>query len=76
MDLIVLIMRDFILYTRHIGGSDVSFIGIRMRIYLYKFYKKILERQIMQNTPILDVIERFLNPVLGKSLSMYFKNTP
>ena len=39
-------------------------------------YKKILERQIMQNTPILDVIERFLNPVLGKSLSMYFKNTP
>ena len=41
-----------------------------------QFYKKILERQIMQNTPILDVIERFLNPVLGKSLSMYFKNTP
>ena len=41
-----------------------------------QFYKKILERQIMQDTPILDVIERFLNPVLGKSLSMYFKNTP
>ena len=41
--------------------------------FLVKVYKKILERHILKNTPIMDVIEKLLNPILGKSISFYFK---
>ena len=41
--------------------------------FLVKVYKKILERHILKNTPIMDVIEKLLNPIFGKSISFYFK---
>ena len=41
--------------------------------FLVKVYKKILERHILKNTPIMDEIEKLLNPILGKSISFYFK---
>ena len=41
--------------------------------FLVKVYKKILERHILKKTPIMDVIEKLLNPIFGKSISFYFK---
>ncbi len=41
--------------------------------FLVKVYKKILERHILKSTPIMDVIEKLLNPIFGKSISFYFK---
>ncbi len=40
---------------------------------IIQLYKKILERQILKRTPVLNFIEQVFNPVLGKSLSLYFK---
>lgn len=43
------------------------------RSFLVKWYKKFLEYQILNRTPILDVVESFLNPLLGKSVSFVFR---
>ena len=40
---------------------------------LVKIYKKILERHILKKTFLLDFIDKILNPIMGKSFSMYFE---
>lgn len=40
---------------------------------LVKIYKKILVRHILKKPALLDLIDRLLNPLLGKSFSMYFE---
>ena len=40
---------------------------------LVKMYKKILERHILKKPALLNLIDRLLNPLLGKSFSMYFE---
>ena len=36
-------------------------------------YKKILEKQIIEKPNYLEIIDKLMNPILGKSLSLYFK---
>jgi len=36
-------------------------------------YKKMLERHILKKPFILDRVDRLLNPLMGKSFSMYFE---
>ena len=40
---------------------------------LVKFYKKILERHILKKLIVIDSIDKLLNPLMGKSFSMYFE---
>ena len=40
---------------------------------LVKVYKKILERHILKKPRIIDNIDKLMNPIMGKSFSMYFK---
>jgi len=40
---------------------------------IVKIYKRFLEYQILQNPRWLGVLERFLNPLFGKSIAFYFK---
>ena len=40
---------------------------------LVKIYKKILERHILKKPFLLDCIDKILNPIMGKSFSMYFE---
>ena len=40
---------------------------------LVKVYKKILERHILKKPLIIDNIDKLMNPIMGKSFSMYFK---
>ena len=39
---------------------------------LIKAYKKILERHILKKPFVIDQIDKILNPVLGKSIALYF----
>ena len=41
--------------------------------FLVKLYKKLLERHILKKPIILNQIDKLLNPILGKSFSMYFE---
>ena len=41
--------------------------------FLIKGYKKVLEKHILEKPKILDLIDKGLNPILGKSFSMYFE---
>ena len=41
--------------------------------FLIKGYKKVLETHILEKPKILDLIDKGLNPILGKSFSMYFE---
>ena len=41
--------------------------------FLVKQYKKILELQILKSTPILNFIDKILNPIIGKSSAFYFQ---
>ena len=36
-------------------------------------YKSILEKQILQKPLYLDILDKILNPILGKSIAMYFQ---
>ena len=38
-----------------------------------KIYKKILERHILKKPIIIDSIDKLMNPIMGKSFSMYFE---
>ena len=40
---------------------------------LVKMYKRVLEYHILKKPKVLDVIDRLLNPVMGKSFAMYFE---
>ena len=40
---------------------------------LVKVYKKILERHILKKPRFIDNIDKLMNPIMGKSFSMYFK---
>ena len=40
---------------------------------IVKLYKKILERHILKKPFLLDLIDKILNPFMGKSFSMYFE---
>tara|TARA_Y100000996_G_C22452691_1_gene614526 strand:+ start:227 stop:931 length:705 start_codon:yes stop_codon:yes gene_type:complete len=40
---------------------------------LVKLYKKILERHILKKPFFLNLIDKILNPLMGKSFSMYFE---
>ena len=40
---------------------------------IVNIYKKILERHILKKPKILDFIDKILNPIMGKSFSMYFE---
>ena len=39
---------------------------------LIKLYKKVLERHILKKPILLDQIDKIFNPVLGKSIALYF----
>lgn len=39
---------------------------------LIKLYKKVLERHILKKPLLIDQIDKILNPVLGKSIALYF----
>jgi hypothetical protein len=39
---------------------------------LIKAYKKILETHILKKPFVIDQIDKILNPVLGKSIALYF----
>ena len=41
--------------------------------FLVELYKKLLERHILKKPIILNQIDKLLNPILGKSFSMYFE---
>jgi hypothetical protein len=41
--------------------------------WLIGIYKKILEKHILEKPYLIDLIDRLFNPILGKSLSMYFE---
>ena len=41
--------------------------------FLVKLYKKLLERHILKKPILLNQIDKLLNPILGKSFSMYFE---
>ncbi|MFL2709512.1 MAG: class I SAM-dependent methyltransferase [Gammaproteobacteria bacterium] len=41
--------------------------------FIVKLYKKILERHILKKPLFIDMIDKLLNPILGKSFSMYFE---
>ena len=40
---------------------------------LVKAYKKLLERHILKKPFIINSIDKFMNPIMGKSFSMYFE---
>ncbi|MFL2699992.1 MAG: class I SAM-dependent methyltransferase [SAR86 cluster bacterium] len=40
---------------------------------LVGWYKKILEKQILERPKYIDIIDKLLNPVLGKSIAMYYQ---
>ena len=40
---------------------------------IVKAYKKILERHILKKPIIIDSIDKLMNPIMGKSFSMYFE---
>ena len=41
--------------------------------FLVKIYKKLLEFHILKKPLFLDIIDKSLNPIMGKSFSMYFE---
>ena len=41
--------------------------------FIVKLYKKILEIHILKKPLLIDIIDKLLNPILGKSFSMYFE---
>lgn len=41
--------------------------------YFVRLYKKFLEYQIIQNPPWLNNLEKFINPIFGKSIAFYFE---
>ena len=41
--------------------------------YFVRLYKKFLEYHIIQNPPWLNNIEKFINPIFGKSIAFYFE---
>ena len=41
--------------------------------WLIGVYKKLLEKHILEKPYLIDLIDRLFNPILGKSLSMYFE---
>jgi hypothetical protein len=40
---------------------------------LIRIYKRILEKHILENPFYIDLVDKALNPVLGKSLALYFE---
>ena len=40
---------------------------------LIRIYKRILEKHILENPFYIDLVDKVLNPVLGKSLALYFE---
>ena len=43
--------------------------------FLVNKYKKLLEKHILEKPRFLDSIDKFLNPVMGKSFTMYFEKS-
>ena len=41
--------------------------------FLVKIYKKLLEYHILKKPLFLDIIDKLLNPIMGKSFAMYFE---
>ena len=41
--------------------------------WLIGVYKRILEKHILEKPYLIDFIDRLFNPILGKSLSIYFE---
>jgi len=41
--------------------------------FLVKIYKKLLEYHILKKPLFLDIIDKSLNPIMGKSFAMYFE---
>ena len=41
--------------------------------FLVNFYKKLLERHILKKPFFINLLDKALNPIMGKSFSMYFK---
>lgn len=41
--------------------------------YFVRLYKKFLEYHIIQNPPWLNNLEKFINPIFGKSIAFYFE---
>ena len=40
---------------------------------LVKAYKKVLEKQILEKPMYLEILDKILNPILGKSIAMYYQ---
>ena len=40
---------------------------------IVRAYKKILERHILKKPKIIDSVDKLMNPIMGKSFSMYFE---
>ena len=36
-------------------------------------YKKVLEKQILEKPMYLEILDKILNPILGKSIAMYYQ---
>ena len=45
------------------------------KIFLVNLYKKMLERHILKKPFFINLIDKALNPIMGKSFSMYFEKT-
>ena len=43
--------------------------------FLVNKYKKLLEKHILEKPRFLDSIDKFLNPIMGKSFTMYFEKS-
>ena len=41
--------------------------------FLVNFYKKLLERHILKKPFFINLLDKALNPIMGKSFAMYFK---
>ena len=73
MDLLMIILKDFMVFIAPIGGYAVSFGSSQDTNYLVKIYKKFLEYQILQSPTWLNNLEKILNPIFGKSIAFYFE---
>ena len=55
------------------GGEDRNvFWKTQDKNLIIKIYKKILERHILKKPFFLDLFDKVLNPILGKSIAFYF----
>ena len=66
-------MKGFTQYTVLIGGLDACFWKSQDNNWLIGVYKKVLEKHILEKPYLIDFIDRLFNPILGKSLSIYFE---